>query len=229
MAEDTPPSKRPPVKMGLRVVARHTAGRQGGRALAREVASARAPKHLAASTRLARHFRVAVDTGNGVAGLYSPPLLEHLGCQVERIHTELDNTYPNHLPDPQMPENVVCLQKKVVETKAHVGLAFDGDGDRLGVIDELGERHEADFVLMLLARAMLKEKPGAKRFDPAVGCRDSSEADDEAWNFLASAARMRWLPPCFVCRRSVQYCHSSASRYFGDRNAAKWKGYSASR
>jgi phosphomannomutase/phosphoglucomutase len=118
--------------------------------------------HLRESARLTRQFRVAVDTGNGVAGLYSPPLLEHLGCQVERIHTELDNTYPNHLPDPQMPENVVCLQQKVIETKAHVGLAFDGDGDRLGVIDEKGERHEADFVLMLLARAMLKEKPGSK-------------------------------------------------------------------
>jgi phosphomannomutase/phosphoglucomutase len=118
--------------------------------------------HLRDVARLTRQFRVAVDTGNGVAGLYAPPLLEELGCEVERIHTELDNTYPNHLPDPQMPENVVCLQKKVLETKAQVGFAFDGDGDRLGVIDELGERHEADFVLMLLARGLLKEKPGAK-------------------------------------------------------------------
>jgi phosphomannomutase/phosphoglucomutase len=118
--------------------------------------------HLRDASRLTRQFRVAVDTGNGVAGLYAPPLLEQIGCEVERIHTELDSTYPNHLPDPQMPENVVCLQKKVLETKAHIGLAFDGDGDRLGVIDELGERHEADLVLMLLARALLKEKPGSK-------------------------------------------------------------------
>ncbi len=118
--------------------------------------------HLADAARVTRRFRVAVDTGNGVAGLYAPALIENIGCYVEPIHTELDNTYPNHLPDPQMPENVVCLQKKVLETKAHVGLAFDGDGDRLGVIDELGERHEADFVLMLLARGLLKEKPGSK-------------------------------------------------------------------
>jgi phosphomannomutase/phosphoglucomutase len=94
--------------------------------------------------------------------MYAPPLLDQLGCIIEPIHTELDNTYPNHLPDPQMPENVVCLQQKVRETKANIGLAFDGDGDRLGVIDELGERHEADFVLMLLARALLQEKPGSK-------------------------------------------------------------------
>jgi phosphomannomutase/phosphoglucomutase len=118
--------------------------------------------HLRDTARLTRMMRIAVDTGNGVAGLYAPPLLEELGCQVERIHTELDNTYPNHLPDPQMPENVVCLQKKVLETKSQIGLAFDGDGDRLGVIDERGERHEADLVLMLLARALLKQKPGSK-------------------------------------------------------------------
>src|ERR1700694_3440348 len=118
--------------------------------------------HLAESAMVTRRFRVAVDTGNGVAGLYAPPLLEDIGCYLGPIHTELDNTYPNHLPDPQMPENVVCLQQKVRETKAHVGFAFDGDGDRLGVIDELGERHEADFVLMLLARGLLKEKPGSK-------------------------------------------------------------------
>ena len=118
--------------------------------------------HLRDTARLTRQFRVAVCTGNGVAGLYAPPLLEAIGCHVERIHTELDSTYPNHLPDPQMPENVVCLQAKVLETKAHVGFAFDGDGDRLGVIDERGERHEADYVLMLLARGLLKEKPGSK-------------------------------------------------------------------
>jgi phosphomannomutase/phosphoglucomutase len=118
--------------------------------------------HLKQITKLTRTFRVAVDTGNGVAGLYAPPLLRELGCDLVEIHTELDNTYPNHLPDPQMPENVVCLQEKVRESGAAIGLAFDGDGDRLGVIDERGERHEADYVLMLLARALLQEQPGAK-------------------------------------------------------------------
>ena len=118
--------------------------------------------HLKSATKLARPFRVAVDTGNGVAGLYAPPLLREIGCDVVEIHTELDNTYPNHLPDPQMPENVVCLQQKVREAKADLGLAFDGDGDRLGVIDERGERHEAEYILMLLARALLQQQPGAK-------------------------------------------------------------------
>ncbi len=118
--------------------------------------------HLKSSTKLLRPFRVAVDTGNGVAGLYAPPLLREIGCEVVEIHTELDNTYPNHLPDPQMPENVVCLQQKVRESGVDIGLAFDGDGDRLGVIDERGERHEAEYVLMLLARGLLRDQPGAK-------------------------------------------------------------------
>jgi phosphomannomutase/phosphoglucomutase len=117
--------------------------------------------HLTKATKLRRPLRVAVDTGNGVAGLYAPPLLQEIGCELFEIHTELDGNYPNHLPDPQMPENVVCLQEKVRESGADIGLAFDGDGDRLGVIDETGERREADYVLMLLARDMLSHQPGA--------------------------------------------------------------------
>jgi phosphomannomutase/phosphoglucomutase len=112
--------------------------------------------------KLTRRFRVVVDTGNGVAGLFAPPLLREVGCDVIELHTELDSSFPNHLPDPQMPENVVCLQAKVRETGADLGLAFDGDGDRLGVIDERGERHEADYILMLLARALLAERPSAR-------------------------------------------------------------------
>ena len=108
-----------------------------------------------------RRPRVVVDTGNGVAGLYAPPLLRAIGCDLIELHTELDPTYPNHLPDPQMPENVVCLQREVKRRRADVGLAFDGDGDRLGVIDDKGERHEADFVLALLARDTLEDHRGA--------------------------------------------------------------------
>jgi phosphomannomutase/phosphoglucomutase len=113
-------------------------------------------------TRLGRPLRVAVDTGNGVAGLYAPPLLRELGCDLVEVHTELDSSYPHHLPDPQMPENVVCLQEKVRESGADIGLAFDGDGDRLGVIDQRGERLEPDFILVPLSRQLLARQPGAK-------------------------------------------------------------------
>src|SRR5204862_424572 len=82
---------------------------------------------------------------------YGPPLLRRLGCDVTELHCESDGRFPNHLPDPEDPENVVDRQAKVVETGADLGLAWDGDADRVGVIDERGRRHEADLILVLRA------------------------------------------------------------------------------
>jgi phosphomannomutase / phosphoglucomutase len=112
--------------------------------------------------RLARPLRVVADAGNGVGGLYAPDLLRRLGCEVIELHCESDGTFPNHLPDPEDPNNVVDVQDKVLETGADLGLAWDGDADRLGVIDERGRRHEADLFLILLARDLLGRHPGAK-------------------------------------------------------------------
>jgi phosphomannomutase/phosphoglucomutase len=112
--------------------------------------------------RPARPLTVVVDAGNGAAGLYAPDLLRHLGGRVIELYCESDGRFPNHLPDPEDAANVVDLQKKVVETGADLGIAYDGDADRVGVIDELGRRHEADLVLVLLARDLLRRHPGAK-------------------------------------------------------------------
>ncbi|HEY3097310.1 MAG TPA: phosphomannomutase/phosphoglucomutase [Methylomirabilota bacterium] len=117
---------------------------------------------LAKLVRLERPLRVVADAGNGIAGVYGPPLLRRLGCDVTELHCESDGRFPNHLPDPEDPENVVDLQQKVVETGADLGLAWDGDADRVGVIDERGRRHEADLILVLLARDLLRRHPGAK-------------------------------------------------------------------
>jgi phosphomannomutase/phosphoglucomutase len=97
-----------------------------------------------------------------VAGLYGPDLLRRIGCRVVELHCESDGRFPNHLPDPEDPRNVVDLQAKVVEEGADAGVAWDGDADRVGVIDERGRRHEADLVLILLARDLLSRRPGAK-------------------------------------------------------------------
>ncbi len=153
--------------------------------------------HLKSIAKLARTFRVAVDTGNGVAGLYAPPLLKELGLDVVEIHTDLDDTYPNHLPDPQMPENVVCLQATVRESGADIGLAFDGDGDRLGVIDERGERHEAEFFFALLAFQQLDKQPGArvimdvKATQPVLDALTAHGAKPEVWRTGHSYIKMR--------------------------------------
>ena len=117
---------------------------------------------VAKLVRLERPLKIVVDAGNGIAGLYGPPLLRQLGCDVIELHCDSDGRFPNHLPDPEDPENVVDLQQKVVEVGADLGLAWDGDADRVGVIDERGRRHEADLILVLLARDLLTRHPGAK-------------------------------------------------------------------
>src|SRR5437588_2985108 len=117
---------------------------------------------IAKIVRPERPLKVVADAGNGIAGVYGPPLLRRLGCDVTELHCESDGRFPNHLPDPEDPENVVDLQQRVVETGADLGLAWDGDADRVGVIDERGRRHEADLILVLLARDLLTRQPGAK-------------------------------------------------------------------
>lgn len=112
--------------------------------------------------RPVRRLKVVVDAGNGVAGLYAPELLRRLGCEVIELYCESDGNFPNHLPDPEDAENVRALQATVVQQHADLGLAYDGDADRVGVIDERGRRHEADLILVLLARDLLARHPGAK-------------------------------------------------------------------
>jgi phosphomannomutase/phosphoglucomutase len=110
---------------------------------------------------LGRPMKVVADTGNGVAGLFVPELLRRLGCEVVELYTEPDSRFPNHLPDPEKEENMRDLMALVPKVGAEVGLAWDGDGDRLGVCDERGHRYEADFINILLARDLLSRHPGA--------------------------------------------------------------------
>ena len=117
---------------------------------------------VARLVRPARPLKVVVDAGNGVAGPWAPDVLRRLGCEVVELYCESDGTFPNHLPDPEDAENVRDLQARVLNVGADLGLAYDGDADRVGVIDERGRRHEADVILALLARDLLVRHPGAK-------------------------------------------------------------------
>jgi phosphomannomutase/phosphoglucomutase len=110
---------------------------------------------------LARRLRVVVDAGNGTGGLIGPELFRQLGCKVTELFCEPDGTYPNHQPDPQVSENMQALSEKVSEVGADIGIAFDGDADRMGAVDELGNMIAADRLLALLARDMLSRNPGA--------------------------------------------------------------------
>ncbi|MFQ5897385.1 MAG: phosphomannomutase/phosphoglucomutase [Candidatus Methylomirabilia bacterium] len=110
----------------------------------------------------ARQLKVVVDAGNGVAGRYAPELFRRLGCEVVELYCELDGRFPHHLPDPEMEANTRDLQARVVAERADLGIALDGDADRMGLVDEQGRRHEADLVLMLLARDFLARHPGER-------------------------------------------------------------------
>ena len=110
---------------------------------------------------LKRKLRVVVDAGNGVGGTLAVPLLEKLGCEVIPLFCEVDGNFPNHHPDPTVAASLKKLVAAVKRTKADCGVAFDGDADRLGAVDNMGEIIYGDRLLMLFARSILKSKPGA--------------------------------------------------------------------
>lgn len=111
--------------------------------------------------KLQRPLKVVVDCGNGVAGSLVPKLFTALGCEVIPLYCEVDGTFPNHHPDPSDPHNLVMLQQIVAEQQADIGLAFDGDGDRLGIIDNQGKIIWPDRALMFFAKDILAQNPGA--------------------------------------------------------------------
>ena len=112
--------------------------------------------------KLARPLRIVVDPGNGVATLSGPPALEALGADVIGLYTDLIPGYPNHLPNPQDASTMIDLAARVVSEGADLGFAWDGDGDRVGVVDERGLRYEADWTTALIARDVLTRHPGAR-------------------------------------------------------------------
>lgn len=121
------------------------------------------PEYIARIARdctLARPMKIVVDSGNGIPGASAPQVLRALGCEVVELYSEVDGDFPNHHPDPSRPENLVDLIRTVKETGAELGLAFDGDGDRLGVVTVDGHIVYPDRQLMLLATDVLARNPG---------------------------------------------------------------------
>jgi phosphomannomutase / phosphoglucomutase len=118
--------------------------------------------NITAQLQLRRRLRVVVDAGNGTSGLVVQDLLRRLGCEVYELFCEVDGTFPNHHPDPTVPENLTDVIREVKARRADVGLAYDGDSDRLGIIDERGEIIWGDRLLVLFARDILGRRPGAK-------------------------------------------------------------------
>jgi phosphomannomutase len=119
-------------------------------------------QRIVGDCKLARPLKIVVDSGNGIPGASAPGILRALGCEVSELYSEVDGDFPNHHPDPSKPENLQDLIKAVKEQGADLGLAFDGDGDRLGLVTKDGHNIYPDRQIMLLARDVLTRVPGAQ-------------------------------------------------------------------
>jgi phosphomannomutase / phosphoglucomutase len=119
-------------------------------------------ERIVADVKVARPMRITVDCGNGVAGAFAPELYRRLGCRVREIFCEVDGNFPNHHPDPSQPENLQDLIAALAAGDDELGLAFDGDGDRLGVVTKAGKIIYPDRQLMLFAADVLSRNPGAQ-------------------------------------------------------------------
>ncbi len=116
--------------------------------------------YLVENLNVEKKLKVVVDSGNATAGPVAPDIFRRLGCEVTSIYEEMDGTFPNHHPDPTVPEYIEDLIKTVKEENADVGFGFDGDSDRIGVVDEKGNIIWGDQILDIFAREVLKENPG---------------------------------------------------------------------
>ncbi len=110
---------------------------------------------------LTRPIRVGIDAGNGTAGVVAVPILKNLNCEVHDIFTEMDGNFPNHEADPTVAENMQDLIRLVRENHLDLGIGYDGDGDRIGVVDQEGNLVFGDKLIILFAREILSRKPGA--------------------------------------------------------------------
>ena len=128
--------------------------------------------------KLKRKLKIVFDAGNGTTGLVAPRLFKELGCEVVELYTDLDGHFPHHLPDPTIPANMTALTAKLKEVGAEVGLACDGDGDRIGAIDEKGEIIWGDKLLALFSREILSRGPAKIIFE--VKCSQALVEDIKA-------------------------------------------------
>jgi phosphomannomutase/phosphoglucomutase len=119
-------------------------------------------QRITGDVKLSRRMSVVVDCGNGVAGGTAPDLYRRLGCDVTELFCEVDGSFPNHHPDPSQPKNLIDLKNALAAGKGEIGFAFDGDGDRLGVVTKRGKIIYPDRLLMLFAADVLKRNPGAQ-------------------------------------------------------------------
>ncbi|MFC1591673.1 cupin domain-containing protein [Thermodesulfobacteriota bacterium] len=128
--------------------------------------------YIADNISLTRSLKVVVDAGNGTGGTAAVPLLKRLGCEVVELYCEMDGTFPHHHPDPTVPGNLEDLIATVIKEKADMGIGFDGDGDRIGAVDERGRIIWGDHLMIIFGRDILQEHPGATMISEVKGSQN---------------------------------------------------------
>jgi phosphomannomutase/phosphoglucomutase len=134
--------------------------------------------YIRKNIRLEKPLKVVIDAGNGTAGEVAGPLLRDLGCELEELYCEVDGRFPNHFPDPTIPGNLKDLIDRVTKTRADVGIGYDGDADRIGVVDDQGTIIWGDQLMILFSREILKVRKGAT-FVAEVKCSQNLFNDIE--------------------------------------------------
>ena len=178
--------------------------------------------YVAKNMRLgSRRFKVVVDGGNGTGGISVVPILRQLGFEVDALFCDPDGRFPNHHPDPTVPENLAALIARVRETGAEIGIALDGDGDRLGVVDPQGRIVWGDQMMILFSRAILKALPGAT-FVSEVKCSQKMYDDITAhggraimWKVGHSLIKTKMKEEHAVLAGEMSGHMFFADRYFG--------------
>ncbi len=133
---------------------------------------------LRSNIRIRKGFRVVIDAGNGTAGVFAFPIMKEMGQEVIELFCDMDGHFPNHFPDPTVEKNIETLRKTVLDKRADVGIGYDGDGDRIGVIDNEGNIIWGDYLMIIFARDILKENKGAY-FVSEVKCSQNLFEDVE--------------------------------------------------
>ncbi len=177
---------------------------------------------IVGDVKIARPMKIAVDCGNGVAGAFAPTLYRRMGCDVVELFCDVDGHFPNHHPDPSQPKNLVDLKRRLEQGDCELGLAFDGDGDRLGVVTPGGNVIFPDRQLMLFAADVLARVPGATVIYDVKSTRNL-----KPWIAQHGGVPMLWKTGHSLIKARMKEVHAalagemSGHTFFGER----WYGF----
>jgi phosphomannomutase/phosphoglucomutase len=177
---------------------------------------------IVADVKVARPMKIAVDCGNGVAGAFAPTLFRRMGCDVVELFCEVDGNFPNHHPDPSQPKNLADLKRRLEAGDCELGLAFDGDGDRLGVVTRDGHVIFPDRQLMLFAADLLARVPGATVIYDVKSTRNL-----KPWILRHGGVPLLWKTGHSLIKAKMKETHAalagemSGHTFFGER----WFGF----